>query len=297
MRKLAPILLFFGPVTVQAQAPESANLWNVPFSTLARPAALARGVTGSFWNPAGQPGRSRLATAAQFFQTPDVIGLTGVLAGASFGLTRVINLGLLAGRMEVRDLVRTSTTPLIEQGDIPVYEQFLGLRAGVTFAGISGSASISVHDSRFDTDEDGGVTADFGVRAQLTPRLMVAAATHFLPVDLSRSNTTFYYTGIEYALLDSDISGTPARILGRYGANYRTDFGWDHHLGVGFELVRTFSFDLGLVRERGFGEGNWRPVLGMELQVGRYGIQVARGSGINDIGAIFRVGLEVEIVP
>jgi hypothetical protein len=36
--------------------------------------------------------------------------------------------------------------------------------------------------------------------------------------------------------------------------------------------------------------------LGLGLRIGRYVIAVARGGGLNDVGATYRVGLDVDIL-
>lgn len=277
-----------------AQAPAAAELWRVAAISLSRPAALVGGPAGTFWNPAAGSNR-RLAFGAQVVHTSDVVGLSGFLVAADHRVTRTLRVGAVAGRLEVRDLVRTTTSPNSVEGSIQVYEQTVGV--GLVLGGpvVRLGALVRVHDGRFDRFSDQGVTADFGLVSQPLPRLTLAAATHFLPLALSEEATTDYYGGTEYVVLDrDDLAGAPTRIALRYGLSLRNTGDLEHDLGVGVTLHHQFFADLALTHESAFGQGAWRPGVGVALQVGRYRIAAARGSGLNDLGSTWRVGVDIE---
>jgi hypothetical protein len=57
----------------------------------------------------------------------------------------------------------------------------------------------------------------------------------------------------------------------------------------------AFTSDLMLVREGGYGDGNWRPVAGIQLRVGRYRVLFSGDAGPRRVGAAYRVGLEARL--
>ena len=112
LMRLPAALVFFtllGPAA-RAQAPANAALWDLPATTLAVPPALETGATASFWNPAAALADG-LRFGAQAVQTPDMIGLSGVIAGITRALGPRLGVGLIFGRVEIGDLVRTSNSP------------------------------------------------------------------------------------------------------------------------------------------------------------------------------------------
>src|SRR5262245_36187801 len=106
---------------VAEQAPPITDLWRVGATTLARPAALETGPAALFWNPAAPQNRAGLAAGIQVVETPDVVGLSGLFAGVTREVRRNVMLGLLLSRIEIRDLVRTTSSPISQEGEIPVY--------------------------------------------------------------------------------------------------------------------------------------------------------------------------------
>jgi len=292
---LFSIGLFLGR-PLGAQAPEWADLWRVTAATLATPAALERGATGSFWNPAAITEVQGLAGGLEVMQTPDVVSLSGVLGVLSGRVSRFASVGVHAGRMSVTDLVRTSTSPTSELGEIPVYSQLLGISLGARFEPVGFGATLRVHDAQFDTRSDAGVTLDFGLLLRPTGRITIAAASRFVPADFSREPTTDYYAAAEYQLRTASLWGAEALVIGRYGFAYRPDGGVEHGVSAGLALERRFQVDMGWTREIGYGLTEWRPVLAVSLQVGRYLIALARGNGLNGLGASYRIGLNAGIL-
>jgi hypothetical protein len=277
------------------QAPQIADLWRVPTATLAVPPALEGGPTGRFWNPAaGDDGK--LAVGIRVAQTSDIVGLSGLLAGVSYSNGGIARIGLEFGRVEVRDLVRTTSSPNSQLGTIPVYEQLLGVSAQLARGPVQFGASLRLHDSRFDAIAEQGITLDMGVQVFPTSTLRLAAATHFLPLDLDDRMATDYYAGAEYvAASHLPLAGTHASLLARYGATYRASGDLEHGFGVGLTVNDRFGLDAALMGESAYGIRSWRSALGIDLQVGRYTIGIGRSAGLNDLGATYRVGLDVEV--
>ena len=295
MQRLAVFLAttaFSGLAPVQAQAPASVDLWRVTGTTLTLPPPLATGATAIFWNPAARNAHS--LAGLEVVQTSDILGLSGLLLGAIRQFGSRFGGGLILGRMKVRDLVRTTTSPNSVAGDIPVHDQLLGVRAAYRADRFSVGTLLRIHDSRFDVVSEGGVTLDLGFTLQPVDGLRVAGATHFLPVDLSSQPTTDYYLAVEYEPLSHEAqSGLRTRLLARYGLAHHAQGSTDHMASAGLRVNEQFGLDLALTREAARGHVAWRPAVSLSLQVGRYTITAARGSGVNEVGGTFRVGLDV----
>lgn len=295
-RVLLALALVFGPEPAKAQVPAAADLWRVSAATIAAPPALERGTTASFWNPAAAP-EGKWGAGVQLVQTPDVLGISSALAAVSYAINPALRVNLLVGRTGIGDLSRTTTSPATEPGTIPIYEQLAGLGASLKLGGVHLGVLLRGHDARFDVDRERGVTADAGIRIALGSRLMVAAATHFFPVDLTGREYTDYHAGLEYSVPTPAVWGAPAELAARYGLNYREGAagGLEHGFGLGWSVNRRFEVDMSLVREVAYGTAAWRPTFGVRLKMGRYTIAAARASGLNDVGASYRVGLDLEL--
>ncbi len=295
-------LLFIGLVvfaaprgSAHAQVPASAEMWRLSAVSLAGPAALETGATAAFWNPAATASAFRLQAGAQVLQTPDEVGVSGLLGGVTYRALGTLSLGILLGRVEAVDLVRTSTSPTSDLGAIPVYEQLVGISAGLRRGPLALGAIARGHNSLFDSERDNGVTVDVGMRFALR-RLTLAGATHFFPLDLVSRDWTDYYGGAAYWLASPTLWGTPGRLILRYGVSARQKSGVEHGGGAGLELAERLRLDLRLVREQGYTEATWRPTVGVQFRVGRYSIAAARASGMGGLGASYRIGLDVDVL-
>jgi hypothetical protein len=295
----AALLLLALPIPAGAtfaQAPPSAGLWRVAAASLTTPAALSAGATAPFWNPAATaPGN--LVAGFQIVETSDVVGLRGLLVAVTKVVGPRIEAGLVLARMDVRDLVRTTTSPSGTLGSIPVYDQMVAGRVRARLAGVQVGAMLRLHDSRFDFIRDGGVTVDLGARYELTSRLVIAGTTHFLPADLGGEETTDYYAGVEYVVVRAArLAGVTTRIMARYGLSYRPSGDVEHALGGGASFADHVRVDVLLAREQAYGDAAWRPAFGVEILIGRYGVTFARSLGINDVGGTYRIGLDVAFI-
>jgi hypothetical protein len=229
-------------------------------------------------------------------QTPDVVGLSGLVAGASTWIGSRIETGVIGGRMDVDDLVRTTTSP-VSSGSIPVYAQFVGVNAGARLGMVTLGALVSLHDVRFDLDHSDGFTTDLGVRVVPFERLTVAAATHWLPADLSDQPNTDFFAGAQYAIREAPIWGARARVTARYGITLRQHTDADHTVGLGLVLDDQFSVDGAWARETAFGVSQWRPEVAVAFRVGHYTVAVGRGGGLNGLGPTYRIGLDAGARP
>ena len=227
-------------------------------------------------------------------ETPDVLSVSAVLGGVRYRLSPALSTQVLVGRVGVTDLIRTTTSPASEPGGIPVYEEMVGVGAALHRGPLAGGVLVSGHDARFDADRSAGLTLDAGVRLTL-PRLTLAAATHFFPVNGTDRRVTDYYAGAECHLATPHLWGTPGRILARYGVSSGERTGPEHGGGMGLALADRFRLDASLVRERGYADAAWRPTVGVQFRVGRYSIAAGRATGLDGIGASYRVGLDVDL--
>ncbi len=283
------------PSRLAAQAPPSAALWRVAASSLALPPALTAGVAGTFWNP-GALGQARgLAVGAHVFHTSDVLGMSGVLLGGSLPLPKPVRAGVLLGRVDIRDLVRTTTSPDANEGSIPVYTQFVGGNVVVSTGPLAAGVALQLHEARFDSENASGLTLDAGIRLRPVDRLLIAASTHLLPIDFSAQPTTDYFAGVEYTAWDHrPAEGLAAQAHVRYGVAYQPDGTVEHLMGIGAELADQIVVDTGVASEAGIGERIWRPSVSLGLRFGGYTVALAHGLGANDVGGTFRVGIDIE---
>jgi hypothetical protein len=279
------------------QAPQGADMWRIAGAALARPPALVGGVTGRMWNPAPLADPTGVSFGVQVLQTPDVIGVSGLTAGVAARLGPHWDVGLVGGRIEVEDLVRTTTSPVSVAGEIPVYAQFAGAALGGQFGVLAVGALVSLHDARFDQDHSSGLTADLGFRLTPFERLTLAATTHWLSADLSDQANTEVFTGAQYAVREAPIWGTRARLTARYGLTLHRHTNVDHTVGAGLLLDDQFSVDAEWARETTYGNSEWRPGLAVAFRVGHYTIAVGRGGGLNGLGPTYRVSLEAGAKP
>jgi hypothetical protein len=270
-------------------------MWRLSTVSLTGPAALETGAAAAFWNPAATASAYRLQAGAQVLQTPDEVGVSGLLGGVTYRASGSVSAGLILGRIDARDLVRTSTSPTSDLGAIPYYEELIGISAALRAGPLSLGAITRGHTARVDRERDNGVTVDAGMRLALR-RLTLAGATHFFPLNLTSRERTDYYGGAAYWLASPTIWGTRGRLIVRYGLSGRQQSGVEHGGGAGLELAERFRFDLSLVREQGYTEAAWRPTVGVQFQVGRYSIAAARASGVGGLGASYRIGLDVDVL-
>jgi hypothetical protein len=283
--------------TAVAQAPESAGLWRVAAASLIVPPALTAGPASVSWNPAQVPNDRRVNAGIEIIHTSSELGISGVLGGVSAAIGSRTVLSAIVGRLDVRDLVRTTTTPTAVGGAIPVYTQYAGVSGQLGLGPAQLAAVVRFHDERFDALSETGLTLDVGVRLQPTPRISIAGATHFLPIDFSSQSTSDYYLGLEYLLLPRTRVGTlSASLVARYGGTLRSGEDLEHLVSLGILLGRSLQLDAALTREAGPETHSLRPGLGLSLRLGRYSIGLARSSGLNGLGATYRMGLDAAIL-
>jgi hypothetical protein len=222
--------------------------------------------------------------------------MSGFVGGFAASVTRSATLGAVVGRLDVRDLVRTTTTPSAIGGSIPVYTQYAGASGQVALGHSRLAALVRFHDERFDYIGETGFTLDLGIRVEPAERLVIAAATHFFPIDFSNQSTTDLFVGLEYGLLPrTRIGALSTSVVGRYGATLRSREDLEHILSLGLLLGSTMQLDAAVARELGPETHALRPSLGITLRLGRYLIGLARSDGLNDLGATYRIGLDAAI--
>ncbi len=241
---------------------------------------------------------SGLAIGAHAVHTSATLGLSGFMAGGSLPLPGPLRVGILIGRVDIRDLVRTTTSPDNTGGSISVYEQFAGGTLAFSSAWLAVGAGLHLHESRFDLEKTNGVTLDAGVRVRPLDRIILAASTQLLPIDFSTNSGTEYVAGAQFTAWERrGEEGLRARALVRYGVTHQTDGGWEHLMGLGAEVHDRLTVDAALASESGVVERTWRPSVSLGLRFGGYTIALAHGLGANEVGGTFRVGIDVEFRP
>lgn len=289
-------LLALLPSYAAAQATGWADFWRVAATTVAGPVSLERGPTAMFWNPAAVGDRGDLVVGIDVFQTPDVLGIGGLLAGVTQRVGPRVAVGVMVGRLSVQDLIRTTTSPTSRDGEIPVFTQFAAVGVGLVVGRVQVGAALRGHDSRFDAQRAGAVTADLGIRAAPTPQLTLVAATRFAEPVFRQGPGTAYHAAAELALTTTRIWGSRFLVIGQYGIAHEERAGLEHVFTLALALDDRLRVDWGWAREQGYGTGEWRPTLALSFRAGRYGITIARADGLNGLGATFRLGLAAEIL-
>jgi hypothetical protein len=292
-QRLVWALVAGAPTAAAGQAEAAAQLWRLAATTLPVPPALADGGPGAFWNPAQRLREGRVLAGLDVVQAPTEVGASGLVATIHVGLPPVGYVGLIYGRMQVNDLVRTTVSPDPQPGGIPYFAHALGLTWTRAVAGTAVGATLALHEHRVDVEISRRWTLDVGVARRIGEALRLAAATHFLsPEGGPAARDVYGAIGCRLWRGEPWRGGGQARLELRYGVALAHGFPADHLAGLGFEVGEVFGADFLVAREGGYAEPGWRPVGGLRLAVGRYRVTVARDAGVGDLGAAFRVGLE-----
>lgn len=289
---MAAVVLTTG--SAAAQAPALTDLWRVAGSTLATPPALATGPNGMFWNPAALVAEPpRLAAAVEVLDTPDALAMGGVLATLQWRLGGAFVAGLMVGRIAITDLVRTTTSPLAQPGEIPVHSQVLGLALGWSSGPLALALLTRGHESRLDALRESGITHDIGIRWRAVPGWTLAAATRFLEPPFARNGVTVLDIGTELSVPIAPVWGSRARILLGLGVGWHGEDPAEIAGSVALALADRLRLAWAAALEQAYGESGLRHTLGIEFRAGQYTVLVARGAGLNGLSGTYRMGLRV----
>jgi len=295
MQRIAVLLLVVAALpgdTVTAQQSAGTTLWRLAATTLPLPPALATGTAAVFWNPAQIEDSARTQLGLEGIQTPAAIGASGMIAAIRVRAGSVGQIGFLYGHVGLSDLTRTGDSPDPIGSAVPVYTSALGVTWSRPVAGTALGVSVAYHETRLDVAQVTRWTIDVGASRVVTPRLRVAAATHFFSSFSSSDPAQDIYTGLEYRLWQGPLWGDHAVLRGRYGLVFGHEFGADHQVGAGLAVGRVVALDLGLSREGSYGAGGWRAAAGVRVTIGKYRVTLARDAGVNEIGSAYRVGVD-----
>jgi hypothetical protein len=288
-------LLVATPRLLPAQGEDAgAALWRVAGQTLAVPPALAQGTTGALWNPAQQTS-TRFAAGLEAVQGATAVGATGLVAAARARLGRLGAVSVLFGRMQIGDLVRTSTSPIPDPGTIAYHTQVVG----VAWARAVGRATVGVtgarHTTNLDDRRQGRWTVDAGASIPIGARVRVAGATHFFSRLDTADPAQDVFLGVEVRAWQGVPwdGAPPTLVVGRWGTALAHGFTADQHVGVGVALGRVATVDLLASYEGGYAAGGWQPVAAVGVAVAGYRVTVAANPGAAGLGPAFRVSLDV----
>jgi hypothetical protein len=278
---------------LNGQAPVSSFLWQLADQTLAAPAALAPGATGMFWNPAGIARLPHTLAGVQVVRAPDIIGIDGLVAGISRRLSPHISVGVSIGRLDMRDIARTTSSPISELGDIPIYDQMAALAVAASAGPVSLGFTLRGHNSRFDIESANGLTTDVGAIVRVSSRLNLAVATHLQSFELNRSEATSYLAAAQYDIGGFSLGTDSIAISLAYGMSSAPGGLLDHTLAVDLLVSEVVKISAVAVREDGSTESAWRPTTEVSLILGKYTIGVGRSEGINGIGPSYRINFDL----
>ena len=297
MQRFVPVLVALGPSILGAQQAAGAELWRLAGVTIPVPPALARDGAAAFWNPAQEGDGARTLASIEAIQTPEVVGAAGLLAALRIQVKGIGRVGVLYGRMQLGDLIRTSFAPDANMGTIPFYTHTAGLTWTRSFGATTLGATAGYHDTQLDDLHDSHWTLDVGASQRINDVLRIAAATHFFSRFQTADNVQDLYGGAEVRVFRGPLwdSTAVATVRARYGVTLTRAGSLDQAFGAGVEFGPPLSVDALLVREAAYSGAAWRVVGGIRLAVGRYRITFARDAGVNDTGAAYRVGLEARV--
>lgn len=294
MQRIGWLLVALVPTAGAGQHSAGSGLWRLAATTLPVPQALTTGGAAAFWNPAQGGEGARVLVGLEAIQTSAVVAASGVLAVVRLRAKSLGHLGLVYGRMQLGDLVRTSVSPDPDQGSIPFYTQSVG----ATWSAVRGrtmlGTTLTLRTTRLDLAHSDRWTFDVGATRTLSAALRVAVATHFFSSFRTDDPAQDVYGGVEYRVWRGRLwkGGTRTAVHLRYGVTFAHGFTSDQQLGAGLQLGDQLASDLLLVREGGYADAGWRAVGGIRVAIGRYRLSFARDAGASDIGAAYRVGLE-----
>src|SRR5258705_3163855 len=270
-----------------AQQSAGTALWRLAATTLPLPPALATGTAAAFWNPAQIEDSARTQLGLEGIQTPAAIGASGVIAALRVRAGSVGQVGFVYGHVGLSDLTRTGDSPDPIGSAVPVYTSALGVTWSRRVAGAALGASVAYHETRLDAAHVTRWTIDVGASPLVTPRLRVAATTHFFSSFSTRDPSQDIYAGIEYRLWQGPLWGDQAVVRGRYGLAFGHEFGADHQFGAGLELGRVVALDLGVTREGSYGTGGRRAAAGIRGTIGKYRVTLPRDAGAYHPGSAY----------
>lgn len=294
VKRLSIFLGFAALATpLSGQAPVSSFLWKLADQTLGAPLALASGATGMFWNPASIAHLPTVAAGVQVVRAPAIIGIDGLVAGATTRLTPHLAFGLSIGRLDMRNIVRTTSSPISVLGSIPIYDQMAALTVAGTAGPVALGFTLRGHDSRFDIESENGLTADIGIIVSGSTRLKLAAATHLQSFKLGQDEATSYLAAISYDVGGFSLGTDSVAVSVAYGFAARARSLVDHTIALDLLVSKVARVSGSAVREEGFTGTAWRPTVEVTLILGKYTIGVARSEGLNGIGPSYRINFDI----
>jgi hypothetical protein len=293
LQRIAALALSLAPATLAAQTDPGAALWRLATQTLAQPPALVTAGTALFWNPA-QALDARAAVALDAISGAEQTGASGVLGAARVRAGRLGSFALVAGRMQLDDIVPTSTSPVPDAGAIPFYTQLFGASWARRFGTTTVGATAAWRDTQLDDHGAVRATVDVGVDVPVGRALRLAAATHAVSSLAADAPDQDLFAGAELVVWRGQPwTGAPTAALRlRYGTALAHGFGADHQLGAGFALGDAATIDVLAAHEGGWAGGGWLPVAAVSVAAGPYRLQFAANGGAEGLGTAVRVGLE-----
>ncbi len=280
---LLATLLGASPVAAQ-------RVLDLPMRTTAGADALARGPIAVFWNPGalGIPARRGEGLLLDV-RGPSATGLDGVGLAGVMRLDASTSLGFGFQHVGVADIEQTTTSPLPEDGAVPLDIAENAFSIAIDRSLSKGlSVGAGAHYTRTAAVLDGDNVTSFGAG------FLYQATTSFHPALAAgllfeqAANGWFAAAGAERAVAPDWSVGA------EYGASGSERFqGVAHRIAAVGAWREWLRFTAGVAGEPGVGERTWKLATGATVQLSRYQLGVLREDMPNGIGAVHSFRLSV----
>ncbi len=271
-------------------AARAQRLLDWPIRVTAGAEALGRGAAAAFWNPAAAslPG-SRAQAFVMDMQGFRDSGLSGVAVAGAIDLNGDLALAAGYAHLGLGPIPLTSTSPADDLGEADVAEDLFaiaaardlgsGLRVGVAAQYSRGNGTLE-HRS----DEALGAGLHFAPAMRLEP--VIGASI------LSRGGASEWLLGAGLDRLAEPVDGLKiGASWGGSGGHGRSGFA--QRAAVTARWRDVLGGAIGAAAEPGSDGTRVEPILGADLQLGRYRLAVLRESIVNGFGAAYYYQLHV----
>lgn len=264
---------------------------DLPMRTAAGADALASGAIAVFWNPGalGIPS-ARGEALVMDVRGPAATSVDGVGAAVVIRLDERTAIGLGYQRFGIDDIEQTTTTPLPDNGALPIELaensfSFAAMRA-VGRVSIGANVLYTRIADYIGGDDVVAIGTGFRWTSELPFEPVIAAGVRYEDIGAD------WFAGASVTrMLGAD---SVWRASAEYGANGSARFrGIAHRLAALVTWRDRYSASAAIVAEPGAEGHTFKPALGLNLRITRYQLGVLREDLPNGVGAVhsFRLGV------